>query len=32
LQQDAQRALDDSGLAHTDALRGLADMVVNRVH
>ena len=32
LQQDAQRALDDSGLPHVDALRGLADMVVNRVH
>jgi farnesyl diphosphate synthase len=28
----ALQALDSSGLAHTEALRGLADMVVNRAH
>jgi farnesyl diphosphate synthase len=30
LRAEALAALDGSGLAHTQALRGLADMVVNR--
>jgi farnesyl diphosphate synthase len=32
LLQQALSALDASGLAHTEALRALADMVVNRAH
>ncbi len=32
LLEDALTALDGSGLAHTQALRALADMVVNRAH
>ncbi len=32
LLQQALNALDDTGLGHTEALRALADMVVNRAH